>query len=70
MITERKRHDMRPVAVVPGDILICTVHDKKGTQEFRENIGRSMQLDTIVTFDVKNEFGLKDGIGAVFGKAK
>jgi hypothetical protein len=70
MIRERERHKLsRSVAVCPGDQLVCTVREKDGREQtFRENIGRSLVIDTIVTFDVKDEFGLEDGIGAVFGK--
>ena len=72
MIQERQRHAFSaPVHVLPGDKLICTATDKKTkkTHVFEENIGRTMTIDTVVTFDAKNEFGLEDGIGAVFGKA-
>lgn len=73
MIQERQRNKLSggPVAVLPGDKLYCSVHDRKTkkTHTFVEEIGRSMVIDTVVTFDVKDEFGLEDGIGAVFGKA-
>jgi hypothetical protein len=60
-----------PVHILPGDKLICTCKDKTGRVErFEENIGRTMEIDTIVTFDVGEPiFGLSEGIGAIFGKA-
>jgi hypothetical protein len=71
MIRERQRNNLAggPVTLCTGDQLICRVTDKDGrTETFREDIGRSQIVDTVVTFDVEGEFGLKDGIGAVFGK--
>lgn len=72
MIQERQRKKLSggPVHVLPGDKLICTVTDKKTgrVERFEEEIGRLMVIDTVVTFDVKDEFGLEDGIGAVFGR--
>lgn len=71
MLKQRKQYKLeRPVQVTPGDTLVVTVKDKKGTQDFREEIGRTMTVDTVVTFDAKDEFGLEDGVGAIFGKSK
>jgi hypothetical protein len=70
MIRERQRNKLDyAVHLAPCDRLICDVTDKDGqTQRFTEEIGRTIVVDTVVTFDVKDEFGLEDGIGAVFGK--
>lgn len=71
MIRVRQRNKLAggPVLCLPGDRLICTVQDRKTKKEhkFVEDIGREMVIDTAVTFDVIDEFGLEDGIGAVFG---
>ena len=72
MIRERQRNELvrGPITLFPGDRLIATVKDELTGEEhtFEEEIGRTMVVDTVVTFDCKDEFGLKDGIGAVFGK--
>lgn len=70
---ERKRYALpHTVYVNPGDILKCTVTEKNGEQhQFTEKIGRSLEVDTVVTFDVDEPIlGLVDGIGAIFGKAQ
>lgn len=68
---ERQRNELPyPVCVQPGDTLICSVDDRKTgkTHKFREQIGRCIQVDTVVTFDVDEPMlGLVDGIGAIFG---
>ena len=73
MIRERQRHqfDSGPMHCLPGDKLFVQVTDQKTgrIEHYEEEIGRSMVIDTIVTVDVKDEFGLEDGIGAIFGKA-
>ncbi len=70
---ERQRYTLPdPVRIQPGDRLICTVSDRKTghIHEFQEKIGRTMTIDTVVTFDVNKEtLGLKHGIGAIFGEA-
>ena len=68
---ERCRHKLpHPVSVFPGDKLICSVTEKGQCYEFREDVGREMVIDTILTFDVDEEIlGLENGIGAIFGKA-
>ena len=70
---ERQRNSLGyPVHLFPGDRLICRVQDGKTQEEitFTEEIGRSVTIDTVVTFDVDEEvLGLTDGIGAIFGKA-
>jgi hypothetical protein len=71
---ERQRHNLnRTLCILPGDKLICSVDDRdtKKTYTFSEDIGRHLEVDTIVTFDVDEPvLGLVDGIGAIFGKAK
>jgi hypothetical protein len=52
-----------------------TAHDGDTgtTQKFTEDIGRAVDVDTVVTFDVEEGeevLGLTEGIGAIFGKAK
>jgi len=70
---ERQRNSLgRTVHLFPGDSLICTVKDgaTQTEQRFVEKIGRRIDVDTVVTFDVDEEvLGLTDGIGAIFGKA-
>jgi|WetSurMetagenome_2_1015567.scaffolds.fasta_scaffold02116_7 hypothetical protein len=68
----RNKHKLDPVKVLPGDELRCTVHDRKGHfQTFVEKIGKAFTVDTIVTFDVDEPlFGLKDGVGAIFGTSE
>jgi len=70
---ERQRHALpNTVHILPGDILRCRVQDRKNKKEytFQERIGRSIQVDTVVTFDVDEPvLGLVGGIGAIFGKA-
>ena len=70
---ERQRHLLdHPVTLLPGDRLVCKVKEP-GEEEitFVEEIGRPMEIDTVVTFDLDGEvFGLISGIGAIFGKAK
>lgn len=68
---ERQRHKLPcPVHIEPGDVLICSVEDKKKKYKFRETIGRRLTVDTIITFDVDEPMlGLGDGIGAIFGEA-
>jgi len=72
MLTVRERKKLpHPITVLPGDQLVCEITDKKTKQTFqhRENIGRTMVVDTIVTFDIENELDLADGIGGIFGKS-
>ena len=70
---ERQRHSLgRTVRMLPGDQLFCRVQDRatQTQQTFTEEIGRRIDVDTVVTFDVDEEvLGLTDGIGAIFGKA-
>ncbi len=70
---ERQRSKLaHTVCLLPGDKLRCTVHDRKSglKQQFEEDIGRKVLVDTVVTFDVDEPIlGLSDGIGAIFGKA-
>lgn len=69
MFKERGRYTLKePVNVQAGDLLVCTIGQTGET--IRECIGRTGRIDTIVTFDVDNEFGLKSGIGAIFGAAQ
>jgi hypothetical protein len=69
---ERNRYKFTaPVYVQTGDKLVCTCEDKKTgrVERFEEKIGRTMVIDTVVTFDVGEPiFGLSEGIGAIFGK--
>ncbi len=67
---ERQRYQL-PVEchVEPDDFLICTVQDRKTktAHEFCEKIGRTMLIDTCVTFDVDDPvLGLESGVGAIF----
>ena len=71
---ERQRKKLPvPVHVEPGDHLICKIRDRKTgkVHQHTEEIGRTMVVDTIVTFDLDEPaLGLEaGGIGAVFGKA-
>lgn len=70
---ERQRYSLgRVVSILPGDLLVVEVEDRATKEKitFREQIGRTMKVDTIVTFDVKDQYGLVEGIGAIFGKSK
>lgn len=71
---ERQRYTLdTPVRIEPGDTLTCRVFDKKTKKVhiFREEIGRKLTVDTLVTFDVDEPvLGLSDGIGVIFGKAE
>jgi hypothetical protein len=73
---ERQRNSLgRTIYLSPGDILRCRVQDRETNEEitFTEEIGRTINIDTVVTFDVEEGeevLGLTDGIGAIFGKAK
>ncbi len=75
VLKERQRHTL-PVTVHtrPGDQLRCTVQDRKTMRQYsyREEIGRELVIDTIVTFDIppgETVLGLTNGIGGIFGKA-
>lgn len=61
-----------PIHVIPDDILKVTVRDRQlgETFLFEEKIGREMAIDTVITLDIQDEFGMKDGIGAIFGRAQ
>ena len=73
---ERQRNSLnRTVHMIPGDRLVCRVQDRATNEEitFTEKIGRTIDVDTVVTFDIEEGeevLGLTDGIGAIFGKAK
>lgn len=71
MIKERQRHKLsRDVHIMPGDMLICRIQDRKSNVEhkFTERIDRSIIVDTVITFDIDEPIlGLVDGIGAIFG---
>jgi len=59
-----------PVHIFPGDKFICSVTEKGRCYEFKEDIGREIVIDTIVTFDVSEAIlEVENGIGAVFGRA-
>ncbi len=70
---ERQRHTLpNPVFLLPGDMLVCRVADRKTKQvhTLGEEIGRDQKVDTVVTFDVDEPvLGLSSGIGAIFGEA-
>ena len=58
-----------PVQLIPGDTFNILIHDKCQIYKYSEKIGRTMTIDTIITFDANgSELGVK-GIGVVFGKA-
>lgn len=68
---ERQRNKFsHPVHIHPGDTLTCEVTDEETGEvhRFTEEIGRSIVVDTVVTFDVDEPvLGIVDGIGAIFG---
>ena len=69
MIQERKRHKRpKPVTLNPAHTLRCAVVGKT-VEECVIPVGRTLVIDTIVTFDLQGEFGFEDGIGAIFGRA-
>jgi len=55
--------------VLPGDHLTVRVYDRKAKEEiaFTEDIGRTMEVDAVVTFDAEDVLGV-DGIGVLMGK--
>jgi hypothetical protein len=73
MLKERQRNKLsRKITLLPGDVLVCKVQDRKTKthETFVEEIERTIEVDTVVTFDVDGEtLGLVDGIGAIFGKS-
>lgn len=73
---ERNRYPLSggPIFVCPGDLLRVTVTEEETGKKFffEEDIGRTMTIDTVVTFDIEDGeilLGLTDGVGAIFGKA-
>ena len=48
-----------------GDVFVCSIY---GKEIVRETIEKSLTIDTVVTFRVKDALGLESGIGAAFGK--
>jgi len=70
MLKERQRKRFKsPIYVLPDDTLRVAITGRDGRTEIHsEKIKRDMVIDTIVTFDVVGEFGLKEGVGAVFGR--
>jgi hypothetical protein len=74
-IKERQRCKLQnEVNVRDGDTLHVSVSEMtpqgRKVHQFEEKIGRSIVVDTIVTFDFKDCLGLKSGIGALFGKSE
>jgi len=57
------------VFLLPGDNLSVTVQDRatKTQVRFVEEIERTVEVDTVVTFDCDDVLGVS-GIGAVMGK--
>ncbi|KPK52829.1 MAG: hypothetical protein AMS22_08390 [Thiotrichales bacterium SG8_50] len=68
---ERKRYSIAPIRLYPGDRLNCEITDEQGVKHrFTDDIDNDgLVVDTIITFDVEGELGLKAGFGAAFGKA-
>jgi hypothetical protein len=69
---ERYRYPLkRKVTALPGDILHASIQDRKTKKVFEvtEKIERTVEVDTIITFDLDQPaLGLQaGGIGAVFG---
>ena len=54
-----------PRHCLDGDVLVCHVD---GEEIARETVEKSLVIDTVVTFRVKDALGLESGIGAAFGK--
>ena len=71
-VTDCKKYKITPVDLWPGDIFKCTVRDKKygGEQVVQEKFTKRCKIDTIITFKSNDTFGLKTGIGAIFGEDK
>ena len=61
-----KHHPLRqPYHCLNQDVFICRVD---GEEIVRETVEKSLVIDTVVTFRVKDALGLEYGIGAAFGK--
>ena len=70
---ERKRYKIDPVCCAPGDLFRVTIrmvdeYENIHCKEvFEEPIGRELKIDSIVTFDTEDTFGV-NGIGCVIGR--
>ncbi len=64
--------DMEPVTLRPGDIITLKYNDEEVlTHELNIMDGVDYTVfDKAVIFRVRNELGLKDGIGGAFGKRR
>ncbi len=64
--------DMEPITVRPGDIMVLKYNDEEVLRhEFNIMDGVDYTVfDRAVIFRVRNELGLKDGIGGAFGKKR
>ena len=54
----------------PGDTFICKVTDSKGERTVVRSIEEEIAIDTITTFIVEEQMGVKKGIGSVFGEGR
>lgn len=72
MITHRKTTKLSlPIALSPCDTLNVEYTDPVGNKFKLDTIKteRFMYVDTIKFFDVKDEFGFKDGLCAIVGES-
>lgn len=69
-VRPRKIEDVAPIYVTPGDTIIVSWHEPGAPERevARETVDRTLVVDRIVIVDVKDAFGLEDGIGALLGK--
>lgn len=73
-VTILKTEDCDPIQLAPGDTLVVSYEEEEEEgikQELaRETVDRLLTVDRIVMVDVKNSFGLKDGMGAFIGEGE
>lgn len=68
---ELRRDEFAPIHLAPGDSIIAKVKDDLTGEiisETEHHFTEATTLDTAVIFETDKLFGLKNVIGAVFGK--
>ena len=68
-VSRRKRTNIAPIYLAPHDTL--SVWDETAPARVKlaeETVDRFLTVDAIVTVDVKDEYGLVDGIGVLMGQ--
>ena len=62
-----KKERMSPIFVGPSDTL-SLIHNNNVI--LVQHIEKDRVFDTVIIFETKDEFGLENGIGGMFGKSK